>query len=82
MSVLRAFVVDIHSVMGGVFYEYLYGEWDSLNRWAWLYVHIGILFATALVGFTVARGEYLLAVLLLPLTLGFLYRRYTYARPE
>lgn len=82
MSVVRAFCTDMRSIFEGVFYEYVYGEWDSLNRWAWLYVHIGILFATALVGFMVARGEYLLAVLLLPLTLGFLYRRYTYARPE
>lgn len=63
------------------FYEYLYGDWDSLQRWAWLYVHVGVLLATALAGYAVARQRYVLAALLVPLPLGFLYRRYTYARP-
>jgi hypothetical protein len=63
------------------FYHYLYGDWDSLRRWAWLYVHVGVLLAAALAGYALARGRYLLALLCLPLTLGFLYRRYTYARP-
>lgn len=64
-----------------VFYAYLYGDWDSLRRWAWVYVHVGVLLATALVGYTVAHERYLLTALLSPLPLGFLYRRYTYARP-
>lgn len=65
-----------------VFYEYVYGDWDSLQRWAWIYVHVGILLATVLVGYTVAHGRYGLTLVLLPLPLGFLYRRYTYARPS
>lgn len=65
-----------------VFYEHLYGDWDSLRRWAWLYVHVGVLLATVLVGVTLARQRYLLTAVLLPLPLGFLYRRYTYARPS
>lgn len=64
-----------------LFYEYIYGDWDSLQRWAWLYVHIGILLATVLVGYTLATERYLLTLLLLPFPIGFLYRRYTYARP-
>lgn len=63
-----------------VFYEYIYGDWDSLSRWAWIYVHVGILLATVLVGYTLARGEYLLTLLLFPLPVGFLRRRYTYAK--
>jgi hypothetical protein len=66
----------------GLFYEYIYGDWDSLRRWAWLYIHVGILLITVLVGYTLAAERYLLALLLLPFPLGFLYRRYTYARPS
>lgn len=65
-----------------VFYDYLYGDWDSLQRWAWLYVHVGMLLATALVGYTLAKEAYLLTAVLLPFPIGFLYRRYTYARPS
>lgn len=65
-----------------IFYTYLYGDWDSLQRWAWLYIHVSILLATALVGYTVARERYLLTLLLLPFPIAFLYRRYTYARPN
>jgi hypothetical protein len=64
-----------------IFYEYIYGDWDSLQRWAWLYVHVGILVATAFLGYLLAQEQYLLAGLLVPFPLGFLYRRYTYARP-
>jgi len=64
-----------------VFYDHLYGDWDSLQRWAWVYLHVGILLATALAGYAVARQRYLLALLLVPFPLVFLYRRYTYARP-
>jgi len=70
------------STIEDLFYEYIYGDWDSLQRWAWLYVHVGILLATVLIGYTVARERYLLTVLLVPFPLGFLYRRYTYARPD
>lgn len=69
------------SAVEDVFYEYLYGDWDSLQRWAWLYVHVGILLATMLIGYTVAHERYLLTGLLAPFPVGFLYRRYTYARP-
>jgi hypothetical protein len=41
-----------------------------------------MLLATALVGYTVARGRPVLTALLLPLPLFFLAHRYTYARPD
>ncbi|MCU4742497.1 hypothetical protein OB955_11930 [Halobacteria archaeon AArc-m2/3/4] len=63
-----------------LFYTYLYGEWESLTRWAWIYVHSSILLATALVGFTFARGEYVLTLLVLPFPLVYLYKRYEKAR--
>lgn len=44
------------------------------------YVHVGIMLMTVLVGYTLARGEYFLTLLLLPFPLGFLRRRYTYAK--
>lgn len=74
-------IPDVCESIDRIFYEYLHGEWDSLNRWAWLYVHAGMLLATALVGYTAARGAYLLTLLLLPFPLFFLPRRCTYARP-
>jgi hypothetical protein len=69
------------SLAENIFYEYIYGDWDSLQRWAWLYVHVGILLATVLFGYTIAHERYLLTALLLPFPVGFLYRRYTYAKP-
>ena len=64
------------------YHRFLAGDWDSLQRWAWVYVHVGMLLATALVGYTIARGRLVLTALLLPLPLFFLARRYTYARPN
>ena len=72
----------MRSCIDEIFYEYIYGDWDSLQRWAWVYVHLGILLITILVGYTLANDQYLLTALLLPFPLGFLYRRYTYARPS
>lgn len=62
------------------FYTYLYGEWESLRRWAWIYGHVSILLATALAGYAVARERYLLALLLVPFPLVYLYKRYEKAR--
>jgi hypothetical protein len=70
----------IQSWFDSVFYGYVYGDWDSLSRWAWIYVHIGIFVATVLVGFTLARGDYILTLVLLVFPISYLYRRYTYAR--
>jgi hypothetical protein len=70
----------MRSTIEHIFYEYIYGDWDSLSRWAWIYVHVGIMVATVLVGFTLARGAYLLTLLLAPFPLGYLRRRYTYAK--
>lgn len=61
--------------------EHRHGDWDSLQRWAWVSLHVGILLATALAGYAIARERYLLAALLAPFPLVFLYRRDTYARP-
>ena len=70
------------SAVEDIFYEYIYGDWDSLQRWAWVYVHVGILLATMLIGYAIAHERHLLALLLAPFPIGFLYRRYTYARPS
>lgn len=77
----RSMPWDPSSTLESVFYRYLYGDWDSLNRWVWVYLHVSILVTTALVGYTFARGAYLLSLLLVPIPLFYLYRRYTYARP-
>jgi len=63
-----------------IFYEYLYGDWESLTRWGWLYAHVSILLATALVGYAYARGRYGLALLLVPVPVVYLYKRYEKAR--
>jgi len=62
------------------FYEYMYGEWESVTRPLWIYGHAAILLATALVGFTFARGEFLLTLLMLPFPLVYFYKRYEKAR--
>jgi hypothetical protein len=62
------------------FYEYMYGEYESVTRPLWIYGHACILLATALVGYAFARGEYLLALLLLPFPVVYFYKRYEKAR--
>lgn len=62
------------------FYEYMYGEWESVTRPLWIYGHACILLATALVGYTFARGEYLMTLSLLPFPLVYVYKRYEKAR--
>lgn len=66
--------------IAGFYYAHLYGDWESMKRWLWIYGHVSILLATALVGYSVARERYLLAVLLLPFPLVYLYKRYEKAR--
>ncbi|SNZ14996.1 hypothetical protein SAMN06269185_2342 [Natronoarchaeum philippinense] len=63
-----------------VFYEYLYGDWESLTRWGWLYAHASILLATALVGYTYAHERYVLTLLLVPVPMVYFYKRYEKAR--
>lgn len=62
------------------FYTYMYGEWESVTRWLWVYGHVSILLATAFVGFTFAHGEYLLTLLLLPFPIVYFYKRYEKAK--
>lgn len=62
------------------FYRHMYGEWESVTRWLWIYGHVSILLATALAGFTFARSEYLLTLLLVPFPLVYLYKRYEKAK--
>jgi len=62
------------------FYTHMYGDWESVTRPLWLYGHVCILLATALVGYTFARGEYLLTALLLPFPAVYFYKRYEKAR--
>jgi hypothetical protein len=63
-----------------LYYRYLYGEWESMKRWLWIYGHVSILLATALVGFTAARGRFLLTMLLVPFPVIYLYKRYEKAK--
>ena len=46
---------------------------ESAKRWLWVYGHVSILLATALSGYAVARERYLLALLLVPFPLVYLY---------
>jgi hypothetical protein len=62
------------------FYAHMYGEWESVTRWLWIYGHVSILLATALVGYTFARGAYLFTALLVPFPVVYLYKRYEKAR--
>jgi len=62
------------------FYVYLSVEYESLTRWLWIDGHVSILAATALSGYAIARGRYLLALLLVPFPLVYLYKRYEKAR--
>jgi hypothetical protein len=71
---------DMPDRIEAFFYEHMYGEWESVTRPLWIYGHVSILLATALVGFTFARGEYLLTLLLLPFPAVYLYKRYEKAR--
>ncbi|WP_460922657.1 hypothetical protein [Salinarchaeum chitinilyticum] len=73
---------DVCESIDRLFYEHLSGDWDSLQRWAWVYLHGCIMLATVLIGYAVARGELAIAALLLPFPVFYLYRRYTYARPR
>lgn len=73
---------DVCGAIETTFDDHLAGDWDSLQRWAWVYLHVCILLATVLLGYTLARGEVLLSALLLPFPLFYLGRRYTYARPN
>ena len=54
------------------YYTHLSGEYESVTRWRWIYGHVSILFATALSGYTFARGRYLLTLLLVPFPLVYL----------
>lgn len=62
------------------YYAYLYGEYESMTRWLWVYGHVSILLATALSGYAVARQRYLVALVLAPFPLVYLYKRYEKAR--
>ena len=61
-------------------YEYTYGEYESVTRPLWIYGHVCILLATALVGYTAAEGEYPMTLALLPFPMVYLYKRYEKAR--
>lgn len=62
------------------FYTHMYGEYESVTRPLWLYGHVAILLATALAGYTAARGAYVSTLLLVPFPLTYLYKRYEKAR--
>ncbi|MFC6976909.1 hypothetical protein ACFQL1_22875 [Halomicroarcula sp. GCM10025709] len=62
------------------FYTHMYGEYESVTRPLWLYGHVAILLATALAGYTAARGAYVATLLLVPFPLVYLYKRYEKAR--
>jgi len=81
MVVLSMVFEQVRNWFEFVFYEYMYGDWDSLNKLMWIYLHVGIMLMTVLLGASLAMGDYVISVLLLPFPIVFLYRRYTYARP-
>jgi hypothetical protein len=73
MTSLRQWFEDI-------FYKYMYGDWESVSHGLWVYGHMSILVATALVGYTFARQRYLLTLLLLPFPLVYVYKRHEKAQ--
>lgn len=62
------------------YYSYLYGEWESMKLWLWIYGHVSILFATGLAGFTLAHQEYVMTALLVPFPMVYLYKRFEKAK--
>jgi hypothetical protein len=62
------------------FYAHVYGDYESVTRPLWIYGHVAILLATALVGYAVAEGRFLLAAVLVPFPAVYLYKRYEKAR--
>jgi|GEM_PF-1481909 len=70
----------IGQLIEDVFYTYMYGEWESVTHGLWVYGHMTILLATALVGYSFARGQYLLTALLLPFPLVYFYKRHEKAQ--
>jgi hypothetical protein len=62
------------------FYDHMYGEYESVTRPLWIYGHVSILLATALAGYTLAHGAYLLTLLLVPFPAVYLYKRYEKAK--
>jgi hypothetical protein len=62
------------------FYQHMYGDWESVTHGIWVYGHVSILLATALVGYTVAEERYLLTLLLVPFPLVYLYKRHEKAQ--
>jgi len=62
------------------FWKHMYGDWESVTRPIWIYGHVSILLATALAGYAIARGEYVITLLLLPFPIVYLYKRYEKAQ--
>lgn len=62
------------------FYSHMYGEWESVTRWLWLYGHVPMLLATALAGCSFAHGRFLSTLLLVPFPAVCLYKRYEKAK--
>ena len=73
MKPLRHWIEDI-------FYTYMYGDWESVTHGLWVYGHVLILLATALAGYTSARGQYLLTALLVPFPVVCFYKRHEKAQ--
>jgi len=73
MERLRHWIEDI-------FYTYMYGDWESVTHGLWVYGHVAILLATALIGYTFARGQYLFTALLVPFPLAYFYKRHEKAQ--
>lgn len=62
------------------FYKYMSGEWESVTKIIWLYVHISIFIITGLIGYLFAEGKYIFAICILPIPIIYLYKRYEKAR--
>src|SRR6056297_3586178 len=50
------------------------------DRWLWIYFHVSILLSTAAVGYSVARGEFLLAACYFVCPVIYFYKRYEKAK--
>lgn len=72
---------DVCGRLERVFWNHLHGDYESVRLGVWLYFHVALVIATALIGYAVAEGRLLLAALLVPFPAYYVYRRWEYARP-
>lgn len=73
-------IKKLSSSIENFYYEYLYGDWESMRHWLWIYGHSMIFASMFLAGFFIAKGNYVIGISLIPFSLIYLYKRHEKAR--